>query len=62
VSTGVRNRFGHPHPDTLAALAARGITTLRTDRGGEIVWQTDGHGVLIHRPAELEEAWARLLR
>jgi competence protein ComEC len=51
ISCGVRNRFGHPHPNTLATLAHKGVTTLRTDRGGEIVWETDGERVLVSRPA-----------
>lgn len=51
ISCGVRNRFGHPHPNTLATLARRGVTTLRTDRGGEIVWETDGERVSVSRPA-----------
>lgn len=50
ISAGVRNRFGHPHPSTLAALSTRGIEALRTDRGGAIVWQTDGDAVTIERP------------
>jgi competence protein ComEC len=53
ISSGVRNRFGHPHPATLAALAARGVAIARTDRGGEIVWETDGNGVRLLRPAAL---------
>lgn len=50
ISAGVRNRFGHPHPATLGALAERGIEVLRTDRGGAIVWETDGEAVQIRRP------------
>jgi competence protein ComEC len=50
VSAGVRNRFGHPHPLTLGTLAAREIEVLRTDRGGAIVWETDGEEVRIERP------------
>jgi competence protein ComEC len=42
VSCGVRNRFGHPHPLTLAALAAAGIPALRTDRLGSVEWLSDG--------------------
>jgi competence protein ComEC len=42
LSTGVRNRFGHPHATTLAALGARAITPLRTDRVGGVRLQTDG--------------------
>jgi competence protein ComEC len=41
ISCGVRNRFGHPHPRTLATLAA--MTRIeRTDRDGSIRWETDG--------------------
>ncbi len=41
ISCGVRNRFGHPAPGVLEALARRGITVARTDTGGEWRWQTD---------------------
>jgi competence protein ComEC len=37
VSAGKGNRHGHPHPATLAALAAAGIAVLRTDRDGDLV-------------------------
>jgi competence protein ComEC len=50
ISSGVRNRFGHPYPTTLATLKAAGVEVLRTDRGGEIVWETDGVGVRSYRP------------
>ena len=50
ISAGVRNRFGHPHPHALSALAAQNIEVLRTDRGGEIVWETDGDEVRVTRP------------
>lgn len=42
LSTGVRNRFGHPHAPTLEKLAARGVPALRTDRYGGIRIETDG--------------------
>jgi competence protein ComEC len=42
ISCGVRNRFGHPHPFTLAALDATGIPALRTDRLGSVEWVSDG--------------------
>lgn len=42
MSTGVRNRFGHPHLPTLEKLAARGILALRTDRYGAARLETDG--------------------
>jgi competence protein ComEC len=50
ISAGVRNRFGHPHPHTLAALEAQRIEIARTDRGGEIIWETDGTEVHVTRP------------
>ncbi len=50
ISSGVRNRFGHPHPTALATLKAAGVEVLRTDRGGEIVWETDGVEVRSYRP------------
>jgi competence protein ComEC len=45
VSTGVRNRFGHPHATTMSTLAAAGVRALRTDETGEIVVETDGTGL-----------------
>lgn len=50
VSCGVRNRFGHPHPEALSRLAGTSALVLRTDRGGEIVWSTDGDDVWVERP------------
>jgi competence protein ComEC len=48
ISCGVRNRFGHPAPVTLASLA--GIQTFRTDQIGAVVAWTDGHAIDV-RPA-----------
>ena len=42
ISVGRRNRFGHPHPATLAALAAVGARTWRTDTDGAVTVTTDG--------------------
>ncbi|GGS41781.1 ComEC/Rec2 family competence protein [Actinokineospora fastidiosa] len=36
VSVGARNRYGHPNPGTLAALARIGARTARTDAGGDV--------------------------
>ena len=52
MSTGVRNRFGHPHAPTLQKLAARGILALRTDRFGALRIETDGAGLGIHSVAD----------
>jgi competence protein ComEC len=47
MSTGVRNRFGHPHVPTLEKLAARGILALRTDRFGAVRLETDGAALSV---------------
>ncbi|MBI3201703.1 MAG: ComEC/Rec2 family competence protein [Myxococcales bacterium] len=47
ISCGLRNRFGHPHAETLSALRTRGIHTLRTDRNGAAFWLTDGRDVKV---------------
>ncbi|MBI4336505.1 MAG: MBL fold metallo-hydrolase [Chloroflexi bacterium] len=39
---GKDNPYGHPHRETLAALAAQGVTVYGTDRDGTIVVRTDG--------------------
>jgi competence protein ComEC len=52
ISCGVRNRFGHPHPEALSTLAARGVAVVRTDRGGGLTWETDGAEVRWARPSE----------
>lgn len=41
-SCGVRNRFGHPHPQVRARLAEARIDLWRTDLGGALVVTTDG--------------------
>jgi len=42
ISVGARNRYGHPAPEVLARLAARGIAVYRTDRQGTITFSSDG--------------------
>jgi competence protein ComEC len=48
ISCGVRNRFGHPHPKTLATLAAGGVVGLRVDRFGSLAISTDGYWLDVH--------------
>jgi competence protein ComEC len=42
ISCGVRNRFGHPHPEALARLTQAGALPLPLDRLGAVQWQTNG--------------------
>ncbi|HEY3234434.1 MAG TPA: DNA internalization-related competence protein ComEC/Rec2, partial [Polyangiaceae bacterium] len=45
ISCGVRNRFGHPHAQTLELLGHRSVGMARTDRFGSVMWQTDGRSL-----------------
>jgi competence protein ComEC len=45
ISCGVRNRFGHPHAETLTALSGHAARVLRTDRDGSIVVTTNGRSL-----------------
>ena len=47
ISAGRRNRFGHPHPRTLGALAASGARVWRTDRDGAVTVTTDGQSLEV---------------
>jgi competence protein ComEC len=47
ISTGLRNRFGHPHPTTLATLARRHVKTFRTDADGAVTAWTDGERLVL---------------
>ncbi|MEZ4445878.1 MAG: DNA internalization-related competence protein ComEC/Rec2 [Polyangiaceae bacterium] len=51
MSCGVRNRFGHPHRPTVETLEGLGIERRRTDRGGALIWQTDGRIAAWGQPA-----------
>jgi len=42
ISVGAHNNYGHPAPEVVARLAARGIRVLRTDRDGTITLDIDG--------------------
>jgi competence protein ComEC len=45
LSSGVRNRFGHPHLPTLARLESAKVNVARLDRSGSFEWNTDGERV-----------------
>jgi competence protein ComEC len=43
ISVGAHNHYGHPAPEVVARLAARGIAIMRTDRDGTITFTSDGY-------------------
>ncbi len=49
ISAGKDNEYGHPAPETLAALAGR--TILRTDRDGDVEIVTDGRTLRVRTDA-----------
>ena len=54
ISCGAGNRYGHPHPEVLEALA--GVPVLRTDGLGTIVFRSDGVGLSFDSDAAREGA------
>ena len=48
VSCGIRNRYGHPHVETLRSFDARpSVRLFRTDCHGSVVVQSDGHDLAV---------------
>jgi competence protein ComEC len=48
ISVGNGNDYGHPRPETIAALQAEpGLETLRTDESGRIVVESDGRTLTV---------------
>lgn len=45
ISCGMGNSYGHPHTETMEALAKRGVTVYRTDELGDILAYSDGKSV-----------------
>lgn len=51
ITSGVRNRYGHPAPETLEVLRERKVRVLRSDRHGAVQWETDGQSVSVRTGA-----------
>lgn len=49
ISSGAGNRYGHPSPIVLGRLRAGGVEVLRTDRGGGVIFSTDGASLEMRR-------------
>jgi competence protein ComEC len=48
ISCGRNNDYGHPRPETLAALAgAPGLAVYRTDQDGRVVVESDGRSLTV---------------
>ncbi|MBC7790063.1 MAG: DNA internalization-related competence protein ComEC/Rec2 [Anaerolineae bacterium] len=45
ISVGADNRYGHPSPGVVKALAAAGATVMRTDKLGSVIVRTDGRTI-----------------
>ena len=47
ISSGIGNRFGHPHEETLERYALRGYSVYRTDKLGNILVESNGTGYRV---------------
>ncbi len=56
ISVGLDNTYGHPAPETLGRLAARGIAAYRTDQIGTIVVRSNGITYTVNVPLPDAEA------
>ncbi len=48
ISCGQKNRYGHPHAETLQNINSKGIKLLRTDVNASVIIKTDGKQISIH--------------
>jgi competence protein ComEC len=61
ISVGAFKRFGHPNDDVLAALAAAGVQTYRTDQDGTVTFSTDGHRLDVATHRDMLRPWPRFV-
>ena len=52
ISCGLDNSYGHPHRETLEKIAELGLTALRTDLQGTVVFYTDGENIRVSTEKE----------
>lgn len=45
ISDGLKNKYGHPHKETLDTLNQFGVKIFRTDHSGTIVMRSDGQSI-----------------
>jgi competence protein ComEC len=48
VSCGMRNSYGHPHPEALERLSLGVPVLWRTDLSGSAIWESDGRKSTLH--------------
>jgi beta-lactamase superfamily II metal-dependent hydrolase len=56
IMVGRNNRYNLPHPDVLKRLTNAGVTILRTDKHGTIVFSSDGNvlELQVERPGQVQ--------
>ena len=49
ISAGIKNRYGHPHEETLERLQEIGSEVLSTQECGAITLRSDGRKIKVHK-------------
>ena len=42
ISSGIKNKFGHPHQNVISRLKSKNVKILRTDKIGAVLMVSDG--------------------
>jgi competence protein ComEC len=61
ISSGVRNRFGHPHETTLTTFERAHVRVLRTDEEGAITIESDGASLDVRQLRSTTPMYGRFL-